>query len=507
MIVRSPTLPVVVIGAGFGGIASAIRLRARGWPVLMLEANEQPGGRASVYREGGYTFDAGPTVITAPYLLDELFALSGARTTDHLEMLPVDPFYRVNFTDGVNFDYVGDEDRLLSQIEALSPPDVDGYRKMAKRAKQIFDIGYLKLAEQPFDKLSEMLRIVPDLLRLGGHRSVYSLVSSYIKDDHLRQVFTFQPLLVGGNPFDVSAIYMLIHWLERKWGVMFPRGGTGALVRALIDRFTAMGGELRLSSPVSEIEVEAGKAVAVRTAGGERIACSFVVANADPSTVYQKLVAAKHRKMHTDRRIARVRSSMGLFVGYFGTNKTFPDVKHHTIVLGPRYRGLLEDIFHRRVLAKDFSLYLHRPTASDPALAPAGNDAWYVLSPVPNATSDVDWSTMAAPYFDAILQSLDQRVAPGISASVTTRMSIDPRTFADRYRSKDGAAFGPEPLLTQSAWLRYHNKSDDVDGLFFVGAGTHPGAGVPGVLTSAKVLDRLVGDAPGFVRRDAPIAA
>ena len=482
----------VVIGSGFGGLAAAVRLRARGYDVVVVEALDQPGGRARVFERDGCSFDAGPTVITAPYLLDELFSLVGRDRRDYFELLPVDPWYRVEFPDGSRFDYVGDEERILDQIRQMEPRDVDGYRQMARHMERIFDVGYTGLADKPFGELTEMLRVVPDMVKLETWRSVYGLVAKYLRDPRLRQVFTFQPLLVGGNPFSTTSIYSLIHWLERKWGVWFARGGTASIVRALVTLLGELGVEVRTNSPVARIEVDKDhRARAVVLDSGERLACSVVVSNADPSTTYEKLIAPQHRRRHTDRSLARVKGSMSLYVAYFATNKTFDDIKHHTIVLGPRYRGLLDDVFNKKILADDFSLYLHRPTATDPALAPPGTDAWYVLSPVPNQQSGVDWASAGPAYGDKILRSLD-RIAPGLSSSVTTFFSIDPRTFAGELRTKDGAAFGPVPVLTQSAWFRFHNRSPDVDGLFFVGAGTHPGAGVPGVLCSAKVLERVV---------------
>jgi phytoene desaturase len=482
----------IVIGAGFGGLAAAVRLRAKGYHVRIVEAADQPGGRARVFRRDGFTFDAGPTVITAPYLIDELFASVGRDARDYYQLVPVDPFYRVTFPDGPHFDYVGEEDRLLEQIAQFHAPDVDGYRRMVAHAQQIFDIGYMQLADSPFGRVSDMLRIVPDLVRLQSYRSVYGLVSRYIRDERLRQVFTFQPLLIGGNPFRAPAIYLLIHWLERRWGVHFPKGGTGAIVQALVALLEELGAELMLSSPVAEIEVEGGRARAVRLESGERLRADLVVCNGDPSTAYPKLIDAKHRSRHSNRAVARKRQSMSLFVGYFGTKKRFPSVQHHTIVLGPRYRGLLADIFDRKVLADDFSLYLHRPTATDPSLAPNGHDGFYVLSPVPNQRSGLDWEQESQPYFDRIIDHLERGQMPGLRDSLVTQFSVDPRYFADELRSRDGAAFGPEPLLRQSAYFRYHNASKDVGDLYFVGAGTHPGAGLPGVLCSAKVLDRVV---------------
>lgn len=482
----------VVIGSGFGGLAAAVRLRARGYDVVVLEANEQPGGRASVWRRDGFTFDAGPTVVTAPYLFDELFALAGRDRRDYFEMMPVDPFYRVRFHSGERFDYVGDEDRLLDQIRAFNPKDVDGYRRLAAWSKDIFDVGYTRLADQPFDHVSEMLRVVPDMVKLRSYRTVYGLVSSFLQDPRLRQVFTFQPLLVGGNPFTTTSIYLLIHWLERKWGVHFAKGGTGSIVSALTRLLGELGVEVRTHAPVARIEVVNGRTTGVVLESGERIAANIVVSNADPSTVYEKMIDAAHRPTNTDRRVNRVNASMSLFVGYFGAKGVWPDTAHHTILLGPRYKELLRDIFDRKVLAEDFSLYLHAPGRSDPDLAPPGHDGFYVLSPVPNDKSGIDWSERADAYFDRILDFLDQGELPGLKSRLVTKFSVDPRYFANRLRSKDGAAFGPQPVLTQSAWFRYHNRSEDVGGLYFVGAGTHPGAGMPGVLCSAKVLDRVV---------------
>lgn len=486
----------VVIGSGFGGLASAIRLRARGWDVTVLEANDQPGGRASVWKRDGFVFDAGPTVITAPYLLEELFALVGRQMSDYITLMPVDPFYRIKFHDGAMFDYVGDEDRLMSNIAAISPRDVDNYQRMLKHVKDIFDIGYMQLADVPFDKLSEMLRVVPDMMRLQSYRSVYGFVSKYLESEQLRQVFTFQPLLVGGNPFQTSSIYLLIHWLERKWGVHFAKGGTTAIVEGLTRLMREIGIDLRLNSPVEQIEVTNGRVTGVQVGGGaapsERIACDLVVSNADPTTVYSKLIAPEHRRVNTDRALARRRQSMSLFVTYFGTRKQYTSEAHHTIVLGPRYKGLLNDIFNRRVLADDFSLYLHAPTRSDASLAPDGHECFYVLSPVPNQKSGLDWETQAAEYQDRILTFLDQTHLPGLRENLVTAFSVDPRYFEGRLRSTDGAAFGLEPRLTQSAYFRFHNRSDDVENLFFAGASTHPGAGVPGVLCGAKVLEHTL---------------
>ena len=478
----------VVIGSGFGGLASAVRLRVKGYDVEVHEALEQPGGRARVFRRNGFTFDAGPTVITAPHLIEELFTLVGRDMRDYVSLVPVDPFYRVMFDDGSQFDYVGDDERLLAQIAQFNLRDVDGYRKLAAHAERIFDVGFTQLSDRPFDSLGDMLRVLPAMMRLGSYRSVHGLVSRYIKDDRLRQLFTFEPLLVGGNPFTTTSIYLLIHWLERKWGVHFAMGGTTSIVSALVRLLSELDVDVHLNSPVEEIEARDGRVSGVRTADGRSIRADVVVSNADPSYVYANMLPGV--KLPIVPRPSR--QSMSLFVAYFGARRTYPDLAHHTIVLGPRYEGLLDDVFKRRVLADDFSLYLHAPTRTDSSLAPDGCETFYVLSPVPNNRSGIAWNSEGDRYFERILSHLEQRVLPGIRASITEPFFLTPRHFEDDLRSVDGAAFGPEPILTQSAYFRYHNRSRKVQGLYFAGAGTHPGGGVPGVLSSAKVLDRIV---------------
>jgi phytoene desaturase len=485
----------VVVGAGFGGIAAALRLRARGFRVTVLEANEQLGGRAATWRQDGFTFDAGPTVITAPHLFEELFRLHGRDPADYYELMPVDPFYQVRFADGTRFDYVGDEERILEQIAEFDSRDVDGYRRMADHARRIFEVGYEQLVDQPFANLSDMMRIVPDMLRLGSHRSVAGLVSKYIRDERLRRVFTFQPLLIGGNPFRCSSIYLLIHWLERCWGVHYPKGGMSALVSALGRLMDDVGIEVRFNCPVDHLEIRHGRVMGVGLEDGRRVAAEVVVANADPSTAYTRWIEPKQRQTNTDRAVARKRQSMSLFVAYMGTDRTYPDIPHHTILMGDRYKDLLEDVFERKILADDFSLYLHAPTRSDASLAPNGCESMYVLSPVPNMAgrgADIDWERVHERYRDRIFEYLEGHGLEGLRSSIVTRKSVDPRYFAGRLRSMDGAAFGPEPTLRQSAYFRYHNRSSDVRDLYFVGAGTHPGAGLPGVLNSAKVLERVV---------------
>ncbi|MGB5524489.1 MAG: phytoene desaturase family protein [Polyangiales bacterium] len=482
----------IVIGAGFGGLAAAARLRARGHQVTILEAGGQAGGRARAFESEGFHFDAGPTVITAPYLFDELFELFGKDRRDYFELVPVDPFYRVVFPDGRSFDYVGDDERLFDQIAQFNPADVVGYKRLVEHSHRIFDVGYTELVDADFSKFGDMMRIVPDLVRLRAYKSLYGLVARYIKDDALRQVFTFQPLLIGGNPFRVPGIYLLIHWLERKWGVHFAMGGTTAIVQGLTRLLGEVGVDLRLNAPVERIEVQNGRAKGVLLGDGTFLESKIIVSNADPAMVYTKLIDASARRKHSDASIARRRYSMSLFVGYFGTKKTYPELAHHSILLGPRYRGLLTDIFDRKTLSDDFSLYLHAPTRTDPSLAPTGGESFYVLSPVPNQESGIDWSVDGPRYMDRILDALDAQHLPGLRENLVTQFHVDPTYFEGELRSYQGAAFGLEPTLRQSAYFRFHNASEDVGGLYFVGAGVHPGAGLPGVLSSAKVLDRVV---------------
>ncbi len=482
----------VVIGSGFGGLAGAIRLGARGYQVTVLERLDAPGGRASVFRQDGFTFDAGPTIVTAPFLLEELWALCGKRLEDDVELRRMDPFYRIRFQDGSAFDYRGEAAAMRAEVARFSPGDVAGYERFMKASEAIYRVGFEQLGDVPFSSWTDMARVAPDLVRLGGWRSVYQMVSRYVRDEKLRTVLSFHPLLVGGNPFSASSIYALIAWLERRWGVWFAMGGTGRLVQGMAGLIRGQGGTMRYHAEVAEILVEHGAATGVRLADGEVVRADVVVSNADASWTYRRLIAPEHRRTWTDRKIERARHSMGLFVWYFGTNRRFEDLQHHTILLGPRYRGLLDDIFRKHRLAKDFSLYLHRPTATDPSLAPPGCDAFYVLSPVPNLASGTDWAQVAEPYRQAIEAELERTVMPGLGASVVSSRVMTPQDFQDRLLSHAGAAFAMEPLLRQSAWFRPHNRSEDIDNLYLVGAGTHPGAGLPGVLCSAKVLDRIV---------------
>jgi len=484
----------VVIGSGFGGLAAGVRLAARGYHVTVLEKLDRPGGRAYVYEQDGFTFDAGPTIVTAPFVFEELWTLCGRRMADDVDLRPLSPFYRIRFADGTHFDYSGDDAAMKAEIARFNPDDIPGYDAFLKASAKLYEIGFDKLLTVSFESVNKMLATVPDLLTAQFYRSVYSLVSKYIRDPRLRMVFSFHPLLIGGNPFTATAVYALIGQLERRHGVHFASGGTGSLVRGLVGLIEGQGGEVRLNSAVRRIRVDRGRAVGVELDSGEQIDAAVVVSNADAAATYRYLLGHVKRRRWSERRLDRARYSMSLFVWYFGTNRRYDDVPHHTILLGPRYRGLLDDIFERKHLAEDFSLYLHRPTASDDSLAPPGCDAFYVLSPVPNLDGETDWQTAAEPYRARIERYLAGSVLPGLPDHIVTSRLLTPLDFRDRLWSVKGAAFSLEPVLTQTAWFRPHNRSEEVDGLYLVGAGTHPGAGMPGVISSAKVLDEIVPD-------------
>ncbi len=488
-----PARAALVIGSGFGGLGAAIRLRARGYDTTILEMRDKPGGRAYVFEDKGFTYDAGPTILTAPFLIDELFALAGRKTEDYVKIVPVTPYYRIVFHDGRTFDYTGDEAEIVEQIKKFNPDDVAGYRQFAEKSRAIFERAFIDLADRPFSSFADMVRVAPDLIRLRSDESVFRLVSRYVKHPLLRQVFSFHPLLVGGNPFQSSSIYAMIHYLERKWGVHFAMGGTGALVQALLRLFTEMGGKIRLNARVEELLVENGTARGVRLASGGELPAAVVVSNADVANFYKKAVPAQVRKKWTDARLDRMRYSMGLFLIYFGTDRTYPDLAHHTIVLTERYKELLEDIFQKKILADDFSLYLHAPTRTDPSLAPPGCECFYVLSPVPNLGGAVDWDAVRELYADAVLASLE-KLCPDLRRHIVSKIIWTPLDFETQLDAHLGSAFQFEPILTQSAWFRPHNVSEDVKNFFLVGAGTHPGAGVPGVLSSAKLLERVLPD-------------
>jgi phytoene desaturase len=488
----------VVIGSGFGGLAAAIRLGARGYRVTILERLDAPGGRAYVHRQDGFTFDAGPTIVTAPFLLEELWRLCGRHLADDVDLRPVSPFYRMHFHDRTVFDYSGDAVAMRAAVAKLSPSDVAGYERFMLASEAIFQVGFGRLGHVPFGSWLDMARILPEMIRLRSYRTVYRFVASYVVDPRLRIALSFHPLLIGGNPFTASSIYALIAFLERRWGVFFPMGGIGRLVQGLARLIDGQGGTIRYGAEVRAIAVNNGAATGVLLTSGEEIAADIVVSNADSAWTYRYLLPPAVRHRWTDRRIERTRYSMSLFVWYFGTKRRYRDVPHHTILLGPRYRELLDDIFARKVLAPDFSLYLHRPTATDPSLAPVGCDSFYVLSPVPHLASGTDWTTTAETYRRRLAEHLSATVLPDLDRNVVTSRIMTPQDFQDRLLSFRGAAFGMEPILSQSAWFRPHNRSEELRRFYLVGAGTHPGAGLPGVLSSARVLDSVVPDARAF---------
>jgi phytoene desaturase len=488
----------LVIGSGLGGLAAAVRLGARGYRVTVIEKLDAPGGRARVFRQDGFTFDAGPTIVTAPFLLDELWRLCGRRFGDEIDLRALSPFYRIRFHDGTIFEYGGDAGAMRAEVARFSPSDVAGYENFMRASEAIYRIGFEKLGDMPFDSWRDMARIVPAMVRLGTWRSVHGLVARHVRDPRLRIALSFHPLLIGGNPFTASSVYSLISHLERRWGVHFAMGGLGRLVQGLIGLIEGQGGMVRYGAEAEAIIISGRAATGVRLASGEEITADITVSNVDSAWTYRYLLPPAVRRRWTDRRIERARYSMSLFVWYFGTRRHYPDVAHHTILLGSRYRELLDDIFTRKVLAADFSLYLHRPTATDPSMAPEGCDAFYVLSPVPHLGAAVDWRQAAESYRKAVARRLEETVLPDFERHVITSRMMTPLDFQDRLSSFRGAAFGLEPVLWQSAWFRPHSRSEDVDRLYLVGAGTHPGAGLPGVLSSARVLDRVVPDASMF---------
>nr|WP_211644423.1 phytoene desaturase family protein [Loktanella sp. SALINAS62] len=482
----------IVAGAGFGGIAAALRLRARGYDVHLIDRCPRLGGRGQVFEHEGFRHDAGPTVLTAPHLFEELFALFGKRMSDYVELIEPDPWYRFHFHDGETFDYGPTEAATEAEIERLSPSDVDGYRRMGAWSKKIYDVGFQRLAAAPFHSIGFMLCQIPHLLRLRSYESVWSMVGRFLKDERLRRAFSIQPLLVGGNPFDTTAIYGMINHLERTHGVWFPKGGTGALVDALERLLREEGILISLNTTVDRISLDGKRATGVVLDNGDEIPAEVVVSNMDPLHVYRQMLPARVQSPLVRLRSSNGRLSMGLYVLFFGANRQWPDVAHHTVWFGERYKELLSDIFHRNLLAEDFSLYVHRPTATDPSFAPEGKDSFYVLCPVPNLAGGQDWSIEGPKLRDRIVAALDESMLPGLAETITAEFAMTPENFKSDYLSVDGAGFSLSPFFTQSAWFRFHNRGEGVQNLYFVGAGTHPGAGLPGVVSSAKVLDTLV---------------
>jgi phytoene desaturase len=517
----------IVIGSGFGGLSMAIRLQSMGFDTTVVERLDAPGGRAYTRKVDGYTFDMGPTVITVPHFIEELFALrrdahaldapdfpapvlapearvlegssAGPATREYVDIIPILPFYRIYFDDGTFFDYDGDPERTRAQIAAIHPPDLAGYERFHTDAEAIFRRGFLELGYTCFLSVGQMLRIAPELFQLDAVRTLFSFASRYFESPKLRQVFSFETLLVGGNPLKVPAIYAMIHFVEKTWGIHYVKGGTGALVAGFVRKFEDLGGVIRYQSPVAEIRIDASRgrprATGVLLEGGEELAADIVVSNADYATTYLKMVPARHRTWQPDWRVKAARYSMSLVVVYFGFKAPSRpmDLRHHNIILGPRYEGLLTDIFENKVLAEDFSQYLHIPTLTEPSLAPPGHHAAYTLIPVPHNGSGIDWSKTGEPLVRKVLAFLEERgYIPELSANLTHLSWITPDYFEKDLQSYLGNAFGVEPRLTQSAFFRPHNRSEDIAGLYLVGASAQPGAGTPSVMMSAKMTARCV---------------
>ncbi|MDC1144160.1 phytoene desaturase family protein [Porticoccaceae bacterium] len=478
----------VVIGAGFAGIATALRLRALGYQVTLLERLANLGGRAQVFQRGGYRHDAGPTVITAPFLFDELYELFGEKLEDHLDFVPLDPFYRFHFADGSQFDYRASIEDTLTEIRRFSVDDADGYLKLLEKSKKVYDVGFKKLVHRPFTRVWDMVKQIPALLILKCYKTVAQMVNSHLKHPLIRQAFSIHPLLVGGNPFKTTAIYTLIHYLERRWGVFFCMGGTGKLVDELGALMARQGIDIQCNADVDEIILEHKTAKGVRLSNNATIDADLVVFGGDPETCYQHLLPQSKPRLPSIKK----QYSMGLYVLYFGTKKLYPDVAHHSIWMGPRFKQLLAEIFDSKQMSEDFSLYLHRPTATDKSFAPDGCESFYVLCPVPNLQGNIDWSTEAQKLRDRIIDALEDSILPQLSSVIEEVFWMTPEDFANDYRSMHGAGFSIEPRLTQSAWFRFHNRDKAIANLYFVGAGTHPGAGLPGVVSSAKVVEELL---------------
>jgi len=490
----------LVIGAGFGGLASAIRLSHQGYEVEILEKLDAPGGRAYVHRQDGFTFDAGPTIITAPFLLEELWALCGKKMSDDVDLRAMTPFYKIRFHNGQTFDYSGDTEAMCKEIAKFDSKDIAGYHALMQAAEKCKRLGFVEMGDIAFNDYKDLLKALPSFAKMQAWRSLYSLVAQHIKHPLLRVAFSFHPLLIGGNPFSVTCAYSLIHSLEKTWGVHSAMGGTGAIVKGLVGLLDGLGVRIRYEAAVKEICIENGKACGVvleknpkaHRASEERIASDIVVYNGDSAWAYKNLIAPQHRRFWKDSRIEKGHYSMGLFVWYFGTNKKYDSLPHHMMILTKRYKELLKDIFKNHRLADDFSLYLHRPTATDPSLAPEGCDTFYALAPVPNLDSGTDWTVQSEPFRQAIQAHLEATVLENLGQHLVTSKVTTPLDFQNRLYSYKGAGFGLEPLLTQSAIFRPHNRSEDIPGLYMVGASTHPGAGVPGVLMSAKALEKVV---------------
>ena len=483
----------LIIGSGFGGIAAALRLRAKGHNVKLIEKHQDLGGRARVFKKNGFIYDGGPTVITAPYLIKELFELFNKDHSDYIKLKPLKTWYQFIFEDKSKFNYSGDEDDMKKQIEEISKNDVDGYIKLVNFTKKIFDKGFTELSDVPFDKPSVMFQQLPVLLKLKSYKSVYSLVSSFIKNEKLRRMLSMHPLLVGGNPFTTTSIYGLILYLEKKWGIHYSMGGTGNIINGLEKLMNEVGIEVIKGNEVSKINLNKKKIIGVSLKDGSNLDVDNLICNADPPAVYDKLLKSqKNNSFFFNWKKNRMEYSMGLFVYYFGTKQIYNNVEHHTIKFGNKYKEHLDDIFNKKILNNDISYYLHRPTATDKSMAPEGHDCFYVLVPVPNNQSNINWSIEGEKMKNLIIDKMEKDLMPGLKKNIVEDFYLTPDYFEKDLNTKYGSGFSIQPKFTQSAYFRFHNKSEIYKGLYFVGAGTHPGAGVPGVLSSAKVLDKIL---------------
>jgi len=483
----------IVIGSGFGGIAAALRLRAKGHEVTIIEKHPDLGGRARVFKKNGFTFDGGPTVITAPYLINELFDLFKKDPKDYIKLTPLKIWYQFIFEDKTKFNYSGNESEMKDQIEKINIKDVKGYERLVSFTKKIFDKGFTELADVPFDKPFVMMQQLPALLKLKSYKSVYSLVSSYIQSEKLRRMLSMHPLLVGGNPFSTTSIYGLILYLEKKWGIHYSMGGTGNIIKGYEKLMNEVGIKILKESEVTKIISKNNKISGVQVNNQTDIDADNVICNADPPAVYEKLLSQNNNNSFLfNWKKNRMEYSMGLFVYYFGTKKIYENVEHHTIKFGNKYKEHLDDIFDKKKLNEDISYYLHRPTATDKSMAPEGNDCFYVLVPVPNNQSKIDWDIEGEKMKKLVVEKMEKDLMPNLKENIVEDFYLTPNYFENDLNTKFGSGFSIQPKFTQSAYFRFHNKSEVYDGLYFVGAGTHPGAGVPGVLSSAKVLDKII---------------
>ena len=486
------TKKIIVIGSGFGGIAAALRMKAKGYSVTLIEKHPDLGGRARVFKKEGFTFDAGPTVITAPKLLEELFTLFNKNISDYVKIIPLKLWYRFVFDDKSSFDYSGDEELMKKEIEKYAIDDFVGYQKLVKLTEKIFDKGFTELSSKPFNNISFMLKQVPALLKLKSYKSVYELISTYISDNKLRKIFSMHPLLVGGNPFTTTSIYTLILFLEKKWGIHYSLGGTGNLVKAFERLMKEEKIEIIKNSSVTELTNLNNEIVSVTVNNKDVLKADYIICNSDPPNVYKNLIKPNNYGFLFNKKIERMNYSMGLFVYYFGSKKQYNDVAHHTICFGKSYKDHLNKIFEKKELSEDISYYLHRPTATDPSMAPPGQDCFYVLVPVPNNLSNINWHKEGEKFKQLIINKMSEQILPNLRENITADFYVTPDYFENDLSTLHGSGFSIQPKFTQSAYFRFHNKSEIFNNLYFVGAGTHPGAGIPGVISSAKVLDELL---------------